>query len=288
MSINSRLNKVSSLLRQGQRSARNITIGRCRRIQSLPIRASPTEQRHIPVPHVSYGSRNSSAIRWNSSSTETAQNDDHQQPQQMMDAFSLLHLERKFDVSDDELKQSYRQLMAVLHPDKHHSKAPNEQEDLRQQASQVTQAYQIIKDIPARATHLLQLLGRIDADAVDDNNKKEDASATTSKRIAGMEDSTLHDLLGESSKQTSMMLLMEVMELREAIEEANGDEALQELLDDNKARMDDVYKELTHAFSTSNKDGTARTPDLDRALECTVMMQYYNRIDETIREKMDR
>lgn len=204
----------------------------------------------------------------------------------MMDAFSLLKLERKFDVSPDELKQSYRQLMAVLHPDKHHLKPPDEQEELRQQASQVTQAYQIVKDIPARATHMLQLLGRIESDAVDDKNDTEDDS--TSKRTRGMEDSTLHDLLGESSQQTSMMLLMEVMELREAIEEATGDEALQELLEDNMARMDDVYQELTHTFSTKNKDGTARTPDLDRALECTVMMQYYSRIDETIREKMDQ
>lgn len=171
-----------------------------------------------------------------------------------LDAFAVLNVDRRFDVPQDDLKQSYRRLMADLHPDKHHGKPLEEQEALGQQATQVTQSYQILQQATTRASHMLQLMGRVDG---------------------SMDESSMRELLGGAQGN---MLLMEVMEIREAIEEANTDDELAPFLEENKGRMDSVCDNLASAFAEQ---------DLDSALELTVKLQYYNRIDETIREKMD-
>lgn len=174
-----------------------------------------------------------------------------------LDAFEVLNLERRFDVSQDALKQSYRSLMANLHPDKHHTKPPSEQETLREKASVVTQSYQILKNSPTRATHMLQLFGKV-----------EDTDEASMREL----------FLGGSSQGQFNMLLMEVMEIREEIEETEDEGALQSLLEENITRMESVCNELADAFANQ---------DLDSALELAVKLQYYNRIDETIREKKD-
>lgn len=149
--------------------------------------------------------------------------------------------------------------MAELHPDKHHGKAMPDQDALRQQASQVTQSYQILKQAPSRATHLLHLLGRVENES--------------------LEEASLRELLGgTSSSSTQTNLLLQVMEIREVIEEASNDDDLKPLLEENNQRMDDICDQLGNAFDAQ---------DLDRALELTVMLQYFHRIDETIREKME-
>ena len=170
-----------------------------------------------------------------------------------LDAFEVLNMERKFDLSEDELKKSYRSLMANLHPDKHYEKSPSEQEALREKASEVTQSYQILKAFPTRATHMLQLFGKVE----------------------DMDESSMKDLLDGSQGN---LLLMEVMEIREEIDETDSEEGLKSLLEENTKKIEDVCNQLAGAFSTE---------DLDLALELTVKLQYYNRIDETIRAKMD-
>jgi DnaJ-domain-containing protein 1 len=62
------------------------------------------------------------------------------------------------------------------------------------------------------------------------------------------------------------------------IDDTDEEEELKSLLEKNSARMDSVCSQLAEAFAEQN---------LDLALELTVKLQYYNRIDETIREKMD-
>lgn len=263
MSSNS-LTKLSSLIRQViQRSPR-----KRQHVLGLPALSPP---RHLQAQHqLQHGK-----VRWNSSAAAAAESpledlDDEStrtQQEEPLDAFRVLNLERKFDLSEDELKQAYRHLMTTLHPDKNHSKPLVEQEYLREQASQVTQSYQLLKDIPTRATHMLQLLGRV--------------SSGIQCHGEGIEESTLHDLLGA---QPSPLLLMEIMEIREAIEDATSDAELQPLLEENNARLEDVYQQLSQAFQPQEGDDA---PNLDRALECTVMVQYYSRIDEAIREKME-
>ncbi|CAB9522614.1 Co-chaperone [Seminavis robusta] len=195
------------------------------------------------------------ALRWSSAaaSSEDSSRNDNNAP---VDAFTLLNLDRRFDISQDELKQSYRRLMAQFHPDKHHGKPLAEQQALSEQATLVTRSYQILQQDSTRATHMLQLLGKVE-DTFDE--------------------SSLQELLGSSP--ASSMLLMQVMEIREAIEEAGSDQAkLQSLSEENNTRMQEVGEELAQAFDAQ---------DLDKAVELTIMLQYYSRIEETIRDNME-
>ena len=190
------------------------------------------------------------------SSAAVASPEDGNNNSSSLDAFSLLQVDRRFDIPQDELKNSYRRLMADLHPDKHHGKPPEEQQSLAQRATLVTQSYQILQQDSTRATHMLQLLGKVE-DTFDE--------------------SSLQELLGSSP--ASSMLLMQVMDVREAIEEAGSNQQeLQQLLEENNSRIRDVCDQLAPAFESQ---------DLDKALELTVVLQYYSRIEETIRNSME-
>jgi molecular chaperone HscB len=71
--------------------------------------------------------------------------------------------------------------------------------------------------------------------------------------------------------------LMDVMELREDVDRtAPG--SLEPLLQENLVRVDETIQELVAAFAEES---------LDHALELTARLQYWNRIHETIREKME-
>jgi molecular chaperone HscB len=172
-----------------------------------------------------------------------------------LDAFALMNVDRRFDLSPEELKQSYHKLMATLHPDKHHGKPRHVQEALSLQATNVNQSYQILQKSTTRATHLLQLLGKVGET---------------------FDESSLRDVMGQQSGNT---LLMQVMEIREAIEEAGADqEALKALQKENNQRIDNVCAQLASAFEAQQ---------LDKAVELTVKLQYYNRIEETIRRSLE-
>lgn len=73
------------------------------------------------------------------------------------------------------------------------------------------------------------------------------------------------------------MFLMEIMELRETIDETSTDDELKLLLNDNDSKIKALSTELSESFQSG---------DLDTALKLTAMMQYWTRVDETIREKM--
>ena len=68
--------------------------------------------------------------------------------------------QRSFSMDTNLLKQRYKQLMSKLHPDLHRTKSEEEQDDMHDQASVVTQAYRTLKDPQHRALHLLELMGK--------------------------------------------------------------------------------------------------------------------------------
>lgn len=81
-----------------------------------------------------------------------------------------------------------------------------------------------------------------------------------------------------SQQVVGMEFLMLVMEIREAVDAATGDDELQPLLDENYERMAETSRELERGLETG---------DLDYALQQTARLQYWNRVSETIREKME-
>jgi molecular chaperone HscB len=162
------------------------------------------------------------------------------------DSFQILGLEHSFAVDPDRLKQSYRKLMIDFHPDKHSLKNSEEQDAFEKQASAVTRAYDTLKHPHTRATHLLEMLGH------------------------PMEDQAKGELVGPG-------FLMEIMEVRESIDSTIGDNALRPLLLENQKRIEETSELLSRAFEQTS---------MEKALELTAQIQYFTRIDETIREKM--
>lgn len=71
--------------------------------------------------------------------------------------------------------------------------------------------------------------------------------------------------------------LMQIMEVRETIDFISSDQDLQKMLDENRDRAGEVCDDLGEAFEKGN---------LDEARRLTAMLQYWNRAEETIREKM--
>jgi len=160
--------------------------------------------------------------------------------------FTLLGIVPRFAVDDKELKSAYKTLMAGVHPDRFATKSEEERELKHTEASDITRAYGVIRDPLDRAVHLLELAG-IPFDE------------TSSGDLVGME------------------FLMQIMEIREDVEAASSDEDLQKLLDANKNRIVTTIGELQKSFEE---------PNFEEAVRQTACLRYWNRAEETVREKM--
>lgn len=72
-------------------------------------------------------------------------------------------------------------------------------------------------------------------------------------------------------------ILLEIMEIREAIEHSTSDEELKPLLDESRQRQSKLCEELTSAFQGN---------DMKEAKYLTACMQYWSKIEERILEKI--
>lgn len=111
----------------------------------------------------------------------------------MQDPFALLDLEVRFDVDPATLEQRFLAASSRCHPDRFSD--PLDQADAAERMSRVTEAYQTLRDDESRARALLQLrLGE---------------GITSGGDTSGGDDKALPP-----------ELLMEVMEVRESLDEA--------------------------------------------------------------------
>lgn len=198
------------------------------------------------------------------SSASSSQNDNHDDDDpknssnNRLNSFDILGIEKTFTIDLQELKNKYRQLMSKVHPDKHTLKSQEEQDKVQQQASQVTQSYEILKETTTRATHLLQILGKLDYN-------------TTS-----MDDSLANARLLED--HDARLLLMQIMDINETIENTVESKELKQLLNENHERRKETIQQLEQAFQNN---------ELNDALKLTIKLQYWKRIEQNIRDKMD-
>ena len=170
------------------------------------------------------------------------------------DAFRIFGLPRRFSIDEQALKNSYRQLMSELHPDRqphHHPTSSSSPSSTTLSASAVTRAYDRLRNKHTRATHLMELLGR------------------------PMEEASSGQLVGSE-------FLLEIMQLREMVDELGDgsddrDRELKEQWSQNQARTEETCEQLDEAIQAK---------DLDKALELTARLQYWNRVEETIRGKI--
>jgi molecular chaperone HscB len=138
--------------------------------------------------------------------------------------------------------------MSEFHPDRHQTAMTADQEAMQEKSSAVTRAYQELMAPHTRAAHLMALRGK-------------PMDETMSQQVVGMD------------------FLMEIMEIREAVDRVKRDneKELFQLLKENEKRLEEVSKAL---------DDSLEQGDLDSALQQTARLQYWNRVIETIREKM--
>lgn len=137
-----------------------------------------------------------------------------------------------------QLRKEFLQLQAKAHPDlaPHHQKRQAEA-----LSSRINEAYKALQDPLKRAQYLLSLRGI--------------------------------DVEDDSAKLSESALLMEVMEAREAVEEAESEADVAALRDENDVRIQASVESLDEAFAQS---------DMDRAEREAVRLRYWMNIAESI------
>jgi hypothetical protein len=86
-----------------------------------------------------------------------------------------------------------------------------------------------------------------------------------------MDETSSTDLVG-------MEFLMTVMEVRESVD-STSPEYMQPLWQETKFSIEKLIEDLTIAFDEEQ--------DVNKAIELAAQLQYWHRIESTIREKMD-
>lgn len=156
------------------------------------------------------------------------------QPPGQADRFARFGQPASFDIDEAAVETAYFELQRKLHPDRFATKSPKEKALSQSQAIAVNEAYETLCDPLRRAAYLLTLKGRTaDVDG----------------------DATINDT----------ELLMESMEAREALAEAESPEDAQAIARDTAAKMDDCKSALSRAFSAG---------DLDEAGNLTTRLKY--------------
>ncbi|MDO5686121.1 MAG: Fe-S protein assembly co-chaperone HscB [Neisseria sp.] len=143
----------------------------------------------------------------------------------MHDYFALFQLPAHFALDTAQLDAAYRTLAMRFHPDRTASLSAFEQKQAMMMAATVNEAYRVLKQPLERAAYLLQEAG-IDADA-------------------------------PQHTQFAPEFLMQQMEWREALGEADDAAALSALAAEFDAARSEVEAELEAAFAAKNHDAAA-------------------------------
>jgi len=160
--------------------------------------------------------------------------------------FELFGLPQSFDVDLELLDRNYRELQRSAHPDRFVNASDQERRISMQQATQINEGYQVLKDPLKRGRYLLELDGR----------EHDDERNTTS----------------------DTEFLMEQMELREALADVRSSEdafsALGMIMDRIAADIDTLVGALRVQF------GKADAGSLDAAADTLTKMQFFRRLQE--------
>ena len=162
------------------------------------------------------------------------------QPDRSVDHFARLGIQRAFGLDTAELERQYFGFQRRFHPDRFAKKSATEKAHSLQHATSLNEAYEALKTPLGRANYLLTLLG----------GPVLDGEQTTS-------DPTL---------------LVEALEMRQALAEAPDDDAVAEIVTGAKDKIADCETALSAAFATG---------DLDAAAKTTLRLTY---LDKLVRE----
>lgn len=190
-----------------------------------------------------------------------------------LNAYELLGLQEDqignngWDIDLNELKSIWRKRMALSHPDRMGSKSEKEQQIAAQQSAMINKAYETLRE-PLQRAHLLL----------------EKFQSSIPSEAESLEDPEV---------------LMEVMELREELEEASTEEEAAQVRARNKGELIlgcAAYKLAAYPFSpltAERLDATVdvlkeafskQPPDTETARSAAVGLRYWNNIEKAARE----
>jgi molecular chaperone HscB len=165
------------------------------------------------------------------------------QPETTADHFAVLGLPVRFAQDDKDLEQRYRNLQRKLHPDRFATRSAEERRMSLARATTANAAYRTLRDPVRRAAYLLELSGRKIADHGNGPSSGADPA-----------------------------FLMEMMEMRETLEEArtrHDTVRIEELASSVRGRRDAAMVEIASAFER------ARPEDVEPLLG---RLRYYTRL----------
>lgn len=168
------------------------------------------------------------------------------QPPGQADHFRRLGLTPDFDIDLDIAEKRYLGFQRAIHPDRFAAKPAKERALAQAQSVSLNDAYETLKDPLSRAAYLLRLKG---------------VDAAVSK------DETMRD----------PELLMEAMEAREALTEAESAPAIEKLAAKAGADAIGVLSELSKAFAAD---------DLPRANHLITRLKYLRKFLEETRTRL--
>ena len=167
------------------------------------------------------------------------------QPPGAADHFRRLGLKRSFDVNRADLERRYFDLQRRLHPDRFATRTGREKALSQAQAVSLNDAYETLADPLERAVYLLHL--------------------------AGM------DILAEGCNQIAdPVILMEAMEMREALAGAQSGAQVELFAANVAADIEECVGDLAVAF---------RKNDFDEAAKLTTRLRYLRKVIEDSRAR---
>ena len=165
------------------------------------------------------------------------------QPPGTVDHFRRLGVERSFAIDRADLERRYFDFQRRLHPDRFATRTGREKAFSQAQAVGLNEAYETLADPLERAVYLLHLAGI--------------------------------DILSEGCNQiTDPVILMEAMEMREALAAAQSAAQVEMFAANVAADIDECVADLAVAF---------RKNDLDEAAKLTTRLRYLRKAIEDSR-----
>ncbi|XP_039143634.1 uncharacterized protein LOC120280755 [Dioscorea cayenensis subsp. rotundata] len=161
-----------------------------------------------------------------------------------VDYFQIFGLQRTYEIKDNNLEGKYKDWQKKLHPDLVHSKSEKERAFAAEQSARVIDAYRTISKPLSRALYMLQLEG-------------------------------LH--VDEEKTLTDPDVLSEMMEIREAVEEAGDSDTLKQI----QSQIQTKHNNWSNAFREA-----LEKRDFEDAITSVQRMRYYDRAIEAIVKKL--
>jgi len=178
-----------------------------------------------------------------------------------MDPFATLGLPPRYAIDRALLDRRYRELQQALHPDRHAAATASARALTLGKAVSVNDAYRILRDDIKRGEALLQVL----------------AAQTQAGEPAQ----------AERAEQAEPELLMEMMELREALMEARAERDASEVVRLSAVVADKAQRTARELAETFAEIESTAQPALSAAHKLLGRLRYYRRFQDEVAQFED-